>query len=153
MKKIVTSIIMIIVSFTISKQAYSAEEVVSYDLTDHQPIETFTIEEDGETVEINIIDDSLTNYNLFARIADKTYTVSKNRKGLWDISYKISIKSNKITSAYGGSFKAIQGIFSNTSVIKNSASSAIGKGTWKQRAAIAYVQATATISDNKLIIK
>lgn len=29
-------------------------EVVSYDLTDHQPIETFTIEEDGEPVEITI---------------------------------------------------------------------------------------------------
>lgn len=126
---------------------------MSYDLTDHQPIETFTIEEDGEPVEITITDDSLINYNLFARIADKTYTISKNKQNSWVISYKVAIKSNKITSAYGGQFTASQGSFSNTSVSKISDYTAIGKGSWKYRAATNVIQVKTIISNNTLSIQ
>jgi len=148
MKKIFMSVIMIGVSFTIGTQIYSAEEVISYDLTDHQPIEIFTTEEEGEHVEITITDD-----NLFTRITDKTYTVSKSKQNSWVISYKVSIKNNKITSAHGGQFKAIQGSFSNTSVSKLSNYSAVGKGTWKNRAYATNLQIKTSIKNNSLVIE
>lgn len=37
-------------------------------------------------------------------------------KNSWTISYKVPVKNNKITSANGGTFKAVLGNFSNTSV-------------------------------------
>jgi len=153
MKKIIMSLIIISASFTIGTQIYSAEDMVAYDLTAHQPIEVFTIEEDGETVVITITDDSLTHYNLLARIADKTYTISKNKQNSWAISYKVSIKNNKITSAYGGQFTASQGSFSNTSVSKLSDYTAIGKGTWKHRAFATNLQIEASIKNSNLVVE
>lgn len=153
MKKTFMSVTIISVSFTIGTQIYFAEDVISYDLIDHQPIEIFTTEEDGEPIEITITDDSLTNYNLFARIADKTYTISKNKQNSWAISYKVSIKNNKVTSAFGGQFNASQGSFSNTSVSKLSDYAAIGKGTWKHRAFATNLQIKTSIKNNKLFIE
>lgn len=46
---------------------------------------------------------------------DKTYTVSKSKKFL-DYFLQSTCKNNKITSANGGTFKAVLGNFSNTSV-------------------------------------
>jgi len=153
MKKVIMSVIMIIVILTIGTPIYYAEEVVSYDLTDHQPIESFTVEEDGYPVEITITDDSLTSYHLFDRIANKTYTISKNKKNSWAISYKVAIKNNKITSAYGGKFTAAQGSFSNTSVSKLSDYTAIGKGVWKHRAFATNLQIKTSIKNNSLVIE
>ena len=123
-------------------------EEVLYDLDNHHFIESFELEEDGEIVDVTIIDNSL-----FSRMADKTYTVSKNKKNSWSISYKVSVKNNKITSAHGGSFKASQGSFSNTSVTRHSNSSASAKGTWKHRAYASNLTVKATVRNNKLVVE
>lgn len=123
---------------------------VMYNLKNHSPIETYQLldTDSDELIEITIIDNSFVS-----RMADKTYTISKNKKNSWSISYKISVKNNKITSAYGGNFTATQGNFSNTSVSKHSDTLAIGKGSWKYRAAVSSIQAKATISNKNLIIE
>lgn len=153
MKKSFISLVMISASLTMGTKIYFADEIVSYDLTNHQPIEYFTIDEDGETVEIIVIDDSNNQYSLMSGITDKTYTISKNKPNSWSISYKVSIKNKKITSAYGGNFTATQGSFSNTSVTKASDYLAIGKGAWKYRAATNTIQVKASISNNNLNIQ
>jgi len=123
------------------------EEVV-YDLNNHQLIESYVLEDDGEIVDITIIDNSL-----FSRMADKTYTVSKNKKNSWSISYKVSVKNNKIVSAYDGSFIAAQGSFSNSSVTRHSNSSASAKGAWRYHAATNTIQVKTTVVNNNLSVK
>ncbi len=125
----------------------NTEEVI-YDLDNHNLVESFELEEDGEIIDVTIVDDSL-----ISRMADKTYTVSKNKKNSWSISYKVSVKSNKITSAHSGSFKAWQGNFSNTSVTRHSNSSASAKGTWKHRAYASNLTVKATVRNNKLVVE
>ena len=149
MKKVAISFIMLGGSFMLSSNLASAntEEVV-YDLTNHHFIESFELEEDGEIVDVTIIDNSL-----FSRMADKTYTVSKNKKNYWAISYKVSVKNNKITSAHSGSFKASQGSFSKTSVTRHSNTSASAKGTWKHRAYASNLTVKATVRNNKLVVE
>lgn len=149
MKKVAISFIILGSIFILGTNLASAntEEVV-YDLANHHFIESFELEKDGEIVDVTIIDNSL-----FSRMADKTYTVSKNKKNSWAISYKVSVKNNKITSAHGGSFKAAQGSFSNTSVTRHSNSSASAKGTWKHRAYASNLTVKATVRNNKLVVE
>jgi len=149
MKKVAISFIVLGSSFILGSNLVSAtSEEVMYDLTNHHFIETFEIEEEGEIVDVTVIDNSL-----FSRMADKTYTISKSKKNSWAISYKVTVKSNKITSAYGGSFKASQGSFSNTSVIRSSNSLAIGKGAWKYRAATSTIQVKTSVVNNNLNVQ
>ncbi|HCM88580.1 MULTISPECIES: DUF5626 family protein [Vagococcus] len=126
----------------------ASETKVNYDLNNHQLLETFTLEEQGEKVTITILDNSL-----FSRMPDKTYTVSKSKNNAWTISYKVNVKKNKITAAHSGQFTEIQGSFSNTSVKRHSDSLAIGKGSWKYRSATNVVQAKTTVSNNQLVIQ
>ena len=149
MKKIAISFIMLGGSFLLgSKLASANTEEVVYDLANHHFIESFELEEDGDIVDVTIIDNSL-----FSRMADKTYTVSKNKKNSWAISYKVSVKNNKITSAHGGSFKAAQGSFSNISVTRYSNSSASAKGAWKYRAATNTIQVKTSVVNNNLSVQ
>lgn len=149
MKKVAISFIILGSSLILGTNLASANtEEVLYDLDNHHFIESFELEEDGEIVDVTIIDNSL-----FSRMADKTYTVSKNKKNSWSISYKVSVKNNKITSAHGGSFKASQGSFSNTSVTRHSNSSASAKGTWKHRAYASNLTVKATVRNNKLVVE
>ena len=149
MKKVAISFIILGSSFILGTNLASANtEEVIYDLDNHNLVESFELEEDGEIIDVTIVDDSL-----ISRMADKTYTVSKNKKNSWSISYKVSVKSNKITSAHSGSFKASQGNFSNTSVTRHSNSSASAKGTWKHRAYASNLTVTATVRNNKLVVE
>jgi len=146
MKKIVLSSIILASGIILGSHTVSAnEEAIYYDLENHQLIESFEIEEDGELLDVTI-----TDHSLFSRMADKTYTVSKSKKNAWVISYKVAVKNNKITSAYGGNFKASQGSFSNTSVSRLSNSSAIGKGAWKYRASTSTIQVKVAVVNNNL---
>lgn len=128
--------------------ASATNDEAIYDLNSHNIIESFELEDEGEVYNVTVIDDSF-----FSRVADKTYTISKNKSNSWSISYKVSIKNNKITSAHGGDFKASQGNFSNTSVSRSSDVLAIGKGAWKYRAATNTIQVKATINNKNLSIK
>lgn len=149
MKKVAISFIILGSSFILGTNLASANtEEVLYDLDNHNLVESFELEEDGEIIDVTIVDDSL-----ISRMADKTYTVSKNKKNSWSISYKVSVKSNKITSAHSGSFKASQGNFSNTSVTRHSNSSASAKGTWKHRAYASNLTVKATVRNNKLVVE
>lgn len=149
MKKVAISFIILGSSLILGTNLASANtEEVIYDLDNHNLVESFELEEDGEIIDVTIVDDSL-----ISRMADKTYTVSKNKKNSWSISYKVSVKSNKITSAHSGSFKASQGNFSNTSVTRHSNSSASAKGTWKHRAYASNLTVKATVRNNKLVIE
>lgn len=149
MKKVAISFIILGSSFILGTNLASANtEEVIYDLDNHNLVESFELEEDGEIIDVTIVDDSL-----ISRMADKTYTVSKNKKNSWSISYKVSVKSNKITSAHSGSFKASQGNFSNTSVTRHSNSSASAKGTWKHRAYASNLTVKATVRNNKLVVE
>lgn len=149
MKKVAISFIILGSSLILGTNLASANtEEVIYDLDNHNLVESFELEEDGEIIDVTIVDDSL-----ISRMADKTYTVSKNKKNSWSISYKISVKSNKITSAHSGSFKASQGNFSNTSVTRHSNSSASAKGTWKHRAYVSNLTVKATVRNNKLVVE
>lgn len=149
MKKVAISFIILGSSFILGTNLASANtEEVIYDLDNHNLVESFELEEDGEIIDVTIVDDSL-----ISRMADKTYTVSKNKKNSWSISYKVSVKSNKITSAHSGSFKALQGNFSNTSVTRHSNSSASAKGTWKHRAYASNLTVKATVRNNKLVVE
>lgn len=149
MKKVAISFIVLGGSLILGTTFASAstEEIV-YDLNNHNFIESFEIAEDGELVDVTIVDDSF-----ISRMADKTYTISKSKKNSWAISYKVTIRSNKITSAYGGSFTASQGNFSNTSVTRCSNSLAIGKGAWKYRAATSTIQVKASVVNNNLSVQ
>lgn len=149
MKKVAISFIILGSSFILGTNLASANtEEVIYDLDNHNLVESFELEEDGEIIDVTIVDDSL-----ISRMADKTYTVSKNKKNSWSISYKVSVKSNKITSAHSGSFKASQCNFSNTSVTRHSNSSASAKGTWKHRAYASNLTVKATVRNNKLVVE
>ncbi|MBO0476261.1 MULTISPECIES: DUF5626 family protein [Vagococcus] len=149
MKKVAISFIILGSSLILGTNLASANtEEVIYDLDNHNLVESFELEEDGEIIDVTIVDDSL-----ISRMADKTYTVSKNKKNSWSISYKVSVKSNKITSAHSGSFKASQGNFSNTSVTRHSNSSASAKGTWKHRAYASNLTVKATVRNNKLVVE
>lgn len=149
MKKVAISFIVLGGSFILGSNLVSATpEEVTYDLNNHNFIESFEIEEDGELVDVTIVDDSF-----ITRMADKTYTITKNKKNSWSISYKVVVKSNKITSAHSGSFKASQGSFSNTSVNRLSNSSAIGKGAWKYRAATNTIQVKTSVVNNNLKVQ
>ncbi|MFW7369167.1 DUF5626 family protein [Vagococcus fluvialis] len=149
MKKVAISFIILGSIFILGTNLASANtEEVIYDLDNHNLVESFELEEDGEIIDVTIVDDSL-----ISRMADKTYTVSKNKKNSWSISYKVSVKSNKITSAHSGSFKASQGNFSNTSVTRHSNSSASAKGTWKHRAYASNLTVKATVRNNKLVVE
>lgn len=149
MNKVAISFIILGGSFILGSTLASADtEEVVYDLANHHFIESFELEEDGEIIDVTIIDNSL-----FSRMADKTYTISKNKKNSWDISYKVSVKNNKITSAHSGSFKAAQGSFSNTSVTRHSNSSASAKGAWKYRAATSTIQVKASVVNNNLNVQ
>lgn len=148
MKKVAISFIILGGSFILSSNPASANtEEIAYDLNNHNFIESFELVEDGELIDVTIVDDSF-----ISRMADKTYTVSKNKKNSWAISYKVSVKNNKITSAHSGSFKASQGSFSKTSVTRHSNSSASAKGTWKHRAYASNLTVKATIRNNKLVV-
>ncbi|MCP8859480.1 DUF5626 family protein [Latilactobacillus curvatus] len=159
MKKVAISFIILGGSFVLGSNLASANnEEVIYDLSNHQSIESFELEEDGNIVSVTIIDDSLLqnlDYKIIQpfRLADKTYTVSKNKKNSWSISYKVSVKNNQLTSAHSGSFKAAQGSFSNTTVTRHSNSSASAKGTWKHRAYASNLTVKATIRNNKLVVE
>lgn len=149
MKKGIISFIMLGASFILCSNLVSADnKEIVYDLDNHSVIESFKLEEDGEIVDVTIVDDSFVS-----RVADKTYTVSKDKKNSWSISYKVTIKNNKITSAYGGNFSALQGSFSNTSVTRHSDSLALAKGAWKYRAATNNIQVKTTVSNNQLIVQ
>lgn len=149
MKKLVMSLFVFGGGFFLNgPDALASETKVNYDLDNHQLLETFTLEEQGETVAITILDNSL-----FYIMPDKTYTVSKSKNNFWTISYKVNVKNNKITSAHSGQFTAIQGSFSNTSVKRHSNSLAIGKGSWKYRSATNVVQVKTTVSNNQLVIQ
>lgn len=149
MKKLVVSFIIVGSSLILGTKLVSANTAdIGYDLNNHDFVESFELEEDGEAVDITIIDNSL-----FSRMADKTYTISKSKKNSWSISYKVNIKSNKITSAYGGNFTALQGSFSNTSVSRSSNSLAIGKGAWKYRAATNTIQVKTSVVNNNLSVQ
>lgn len=149
MNKVAISFIILGGSFMLgSKLASANTEEVLYDLDNHQLVESFELEEDGEIVDVTIIDNSL-----FSRMADKTYTVSKSKKNSWSISYKVTVKSNKIASAYGGNFTASQGSFSNTSVTRHSDSLAVGKGAWKYRAATNTIQVKTSVVNNNLSVQ
>ena len=149
MKKIASSFIILGGSFILSSNLVLANsEDVAYDLNHHDIIESFELVEDGEIINITILDDSFTS-----RMTDKTYTVSKNKSNSWSISYKVTVKNNKITSAHSGSFKASQGSFSNTSVTKSSNSLAVGKGAWKYRAATNTIQVKTSVVNNNLKVQ
>lgn len=149
MKKSAIGFIILGGSFMLGSNLVSASsEEVMYDLTNHHFIESFELEEEGETVDVTIIDNSL-----FSRMANKTYTVSKNKKNSWAISYKVSMNNNKITSAHSRSFKASQGSFSNTSVTRSSNSLAIGKGSWKHRGYATTLQVKTTVRNNNLVVE
>lgn len=148
MKKLSLSFMLLVGGILmVSHNVQASEQEMVYDLDNHALLETVTLEEDGEPVEVSVMDTSL-----FSRVADKTYTISKSKKNAWSISYKATIKNNQFTSASGGNFKAIQGNFSNTSVTKQSGTLAIGKGSWKYRAATSVIQVKASISNKKLTV-
>lgn len=149
MKKVAISFIVLSSSFMLGSNLVSADtEEFLYNLDNHHFIETFELVENGELVDVTIMDNSFVY-----RMADKTYTISKSKKNSWAISYKVTVKSNKITSAYGGSFTASQGSFSNTSVTRHSDSLAVGKGAWKYRAATSTIQVKASVVNNNLSIQ
>ncbi|MGX7024955.1 DUF5626 family protein [Vagococcus hydrophili] len=149
MKKLVLSLSVFGGGFFLNgHDALASETKVNYDLDNHQLLETFTLEEQGEKVTITILDNSL-----FSRMPDKTYTVSKSKNNSWTISYKVNVKKNKITAAHSGQFTAIQGSFSNTSVKRHSDSLAIGKGVWKNRSYTSNVQVKTTVKNNSLVVE
>jgi hypothetical protein len=148
MKKILLGISVLVASISIgTRGAFADEKEVIYDLETHQSTELFELEENGELINIMIAEDPS-----LLRMANKTYTITKSKANSWTISYKVTVKSNKIVSAYGGNFKAIQGVFSNTSVNKSSNSAAIGKGSWKYRAVTCKIQLKVSIVNNNLQI-
>lgn len=149
MKKIASSFIILSGSFILGSNLVLANsEDVTYDLNHHDAIESFELIEDGELINITILDDSFTS-----KMVDKTYTVSKSKSNSWSISYKVTVKNNKITSAHSGSFKASQGSFSNTSVTRSSNSLAVGKGAWKYRAATNTIQVKTSVVNNNLKVQ
>lgn len=118
-----------------------------HDLEEGPKEATCVVEENNELIDIRISEDSDQT-----RLSNKSYTITKTKKGNWAISYKVKIKDNKITSTSGGSFKASTGSFSNTSVKKISGSSAIAKGAWKYRSATHTIQVKASIVNKKLTV-
>lgn len=147
MKKIAISSIILSAGFILGGSYVSAnEEEIIYNLDNHDFIETFTLEEDGELVDITIIDNPS-----FLRVADKSYTITKSQKGKWSVSYKISVKNNKITSAYGSKFTATHGSFSKTSVKKTSETSASAQGLFNWKNVKSTVKSTVQIKNKKLI--
>ena len=114
MNKVAISFIVLGGSFMLGSNLVSANtEEVIYDLDNHQLVESFELEENGELVDVTIIDNSL-----FSRMADKTYTVSKSKKNSWSISYKVTVKRTRLPPAKGGIFLASQGGFQKPPVLR-----------------------------------
>lgn len=123
MNKKITMLMMVILIFMMGgTKSLADEEGVSYNLQKNEKEESFKVVENDEVIDITIVEDAITS-----RLADKSYTVTKSKSGSWSISYKVSVKSNKIKSAYGGLFKVSKGSFSKQSASRLSKSSAVGK--------------------------
>lgn len=148
MKKVLFSFLLLGGWLFLESTSVFASEKISYDLENHDSVETFELEEDGEPINITIVE----NPSLL-RMADRSYTISKNKSNVWSISYTVSVKSNKIISAYGSQFKASQGGFSNTSVKRASDSLALAKGVWTNRAYSTVLQVKATVKNKNLIVE
>jgi len=148
MKKILFGFMLLGGFFFLESTSVFASEEISYDLENHDSIETFELEEGDEPIDVTIVENPS-----MLRMADKSYTISKNKNKVWSISYTVSVKNNKIVSAYGGQFKASQGKFSNTSVKRSSDSFAFAKGVWTNRAYSTTLQVKATVKNKNLVVE
>lgn len=147
MKKVLISSIVLSASFVLGGSYVSAsEQEAIYNLEDHNFIETFQLEEDGELIDVTIIDNPS-----FLRVADKTYTITKSKQKVWSISYKISVKNNKITSAHSSKFSAAQGNFSNTSLKKTSDTNVVATGIWNKNSIKSTITSQVSIKNKKLV--
>lgn len=148
MKKVLFSVMLLGGFLFLESTSAFASDGISYDLEKHANIEMFELEENGELIDVTIVE----NPSMLL-IADKSYTISKNKNNVWSISYTISVKNNKIISAYDGQFKASQGSFSNNSVKRSSDSLALAKGIWTNRAYSTTLQVKATIKNKNLVVE
>ena len=152
MKKseIMSRLILIGVSLSYSSTSFASEqEKAIFDLNHLTSAETVEIMEQDELLEVTVAP----TVNKFRRLADKTYTITKNKKNHWSISYKVSILNNKISSAQSATFKTSKGKFSNTSVKRESSIQAVAKGSWSYNAYATPLKVTATIQNKQLIVK
>lgn len=148
--KIMSGLILLGISVSYSSTSFASEqEEAVFDLTHLTAAETVELMEQDELLEVTVIP----TLEPFQRLADKTYTITKNKKNHWSISYKVSIRNNKINSAQSATFKTSKGKFSNTSVKRESSTQAVAKGSWSYNAYATPLKVTATIQNKQLVVK
>lgn len=108
-------------------------------------IQTITeFDAEGNPIEISVSEDSK---NL--RMANKTYTVTKKGAG-WHVSYKVGVKSNKITTVTGLNAVATIGSFTSSSLKKISSIKASWTAVRKVGILSNSVYCTTTISNGSM---
>lgn len=151
MKRMIITLFIFLAGLLINTSlTYASDSSIYYDLKkcSGSGIEHFKLKENYELIDV-IIDERLT----LSRMEDKTYTITKSKKGSWLISYKITVKNNKITSVSQGVFKAAKGNFTNTSLKSISNTKAMASGTWHYQSYVTTLKLTALIINKKLVVK
>ncbi|WP_125606236.1 DUF5626 family protein [Lapidilactobacillus bayanensis] len=150
MKKIISILVIGLAFICVSTKTTFAEvddenqPALNYDLAIGGTQTLTKTDTEGNSVEITVSEDQ----NIL-RMANKTYTVSKKGAG-WHVSYKVGVKSNKITTVSGLNAVATIGSFKSSSLKKNSAM----KATWAAIYNLAFttsgVSCITTISSGSL---
>jgi len=148
MKKIISISLILISLFYLGNTAKASEiNTVEYDLYEGNNLNYEVIDEQGNTVIIEIERISPLN-----RIAKGTYKISKTLKNRWSITYYIDVNTkDQITGATGLNAKAISGSFISTS-LTSSTSSANCYFKQKVGTVTSTGNVTASISKGKLIV-
>lgn len=148
MKKALFLMLGVISLFLMTSVNTKADEVekvnASYDLTVGGTQTFDNVDSNREEIEITVSEE-----NTSPLLANKAYTASKKGSG-WNLSYKINVNNNKITSAYGLNAVATAGSFTSSSLNKISNTIAQWKGVHKRGLLSNNVSCTATISGGSL---
>jgi len=91
MKKILFGFMLLGGFFFLESTSVFASEEISYDLENHDSIETFELEEGDEPIDVTIVENPS-----MLRMADKSYTISKNRQCGGLLSFQIFLKAKNL---------------------------------------------------------
>lgn len=149
-KKISLVAIFFCASILFGSTYVSANEAIDsqYDM-EQGGIQTFYETDEQDDLVVTEVSEDISN----ARMSDRSYTVKKSKLLKWEVSFKVAVKNNKITSVNSSQFKAITGSFSSTSCFKNSSVKATIKGKYKLVGFTSNVNVIATISNKKLTVQ
>lgn len=93
----------------------SANQEVLYDIN-QGGLQQFEVTDDSGEDYIIIIEEDQNLLKAARSVGNGTYTITKERPLQWKASYKIDVKSNKITRAHSSSAVAYTGSFKRTSL-------------------------------------